>query len=716
MVAPEGRQKHGFLFLIRLVSRVHEDKIVCFCIPLTCKAFFNASDFRNVCSSLPPPLVAARPLVRNIKDQREFDKLLKHHATTTGLPVVADFFSESCGPCRMMAPIFKAVAKENEGKAVFVKVDTARNRQLQANYNVRSIPTFLFFGADGKKKKEFAGAGEQQLRAYTREIVRDAERLNVRLSLESLTAFYAAHDSSKNPESIAELHAKCSKMAKSRHCEGGAASDLAAKLRKKYRAKPELLPRIGNDDHEEHPRASQSSSPERRDSSRARRTTAAVEEKANLHLASLEELQAAVVQRRAEMGVVDDDDDEAVSFRDDEEDDDDEDDEDDDDIKPMWQSRGVPERVAIIGSGPAGLAAAVYAARAGLSPVVVAPPFGGQLMGKGVDVENYPGLLEQTGPGVVNLMLKQAASFGTVFEEQLVTNLDLSRRPFVLECGNGSSVIEAHAIIVATGADSKWLGVKGEYEFRGGGVSTCATCDGFLFRDKAVVVVGGGDTAMEDALVLARTSSKVTVVHRRGTFRASHALAQRVLGHEKIEVLWHSRVDEFLGELPHGNEDDDDYRPWPKLTGVRVVTTDPLTGESNLGVVLQVAAAFVAIGHEPNTQLFRGTDVAMRDDGYLLTFNGSTSTSVEGVYAAGDVADHVYRQAITSAGSGAMASLDAERWLSSNGLGETETVLSSTIPSTKNASSKGKDVNEEDDKDDDEDLIRWAMGSGGSEL
>merc|ERR1711988_95602 len=303
----------------------------------------------------------------------------------------------------------------------------------------------------------------------------------------------------------------------------------------------------------------------------------------------------------------------------------------------------------------------------GLSPVVVAPPFGGQLMGKGVDVENYPGLLEQTGPGVVNLMLKQAASFGTVFEEQLVTNLDLSRRPFVLECGNGSSVIEAHAIIVATGADSKWLGVKGEYEFRGGGVSTCATCDGFLFRDKAVVVVGGGDTAMEDALVLARTSSKVTVVHRRGTFRASYALAQRVLVHEKIQVLWNATVLRFDGSAGNGQDPGGLESVSVRVAGVKGGSED---------IVLPCAAAFVAIGHDPVTDFVKETSIKKDQNGYVLTGRDvasgshehtfSTSTSVEGIFAAGDVSDHLYRQAITSAGSGAMAALDAERYLSSD--------------------------------------------------
>jgi thioredoxin len=187
--------------------------------------------------------VEARPLVRNIKDQKEFETLLKHHAKNTGLPVVADFYSESCGPCRMMAPIFKKVAKEYEGRAVFVKVDTARNRQLQSTYRVNSIPTFIFF-ADGKRKKDFAGAGEHQLKQYTREIVAEAEKLNVRLTSESLNEFYEKYDSSKSENSIKELYNKCAKMSNSDYCEGGPATDLTMKLYKKYKSKPILSKKI----------------------------------------------------------------------------------------------------------------------------------------------------------------------------------------------------------------------------------------------------------------------------------------------------------------------------------------------------------------------------------------------------------------------------------------------------------------------------------------
>lgn len=318
-----------------------------------------------------------------------------------------------------------------------------------------------------------------------------------------------------------------------------------------------------------------------------------------------------------------------------------------------------PEALAIVGGGPAALAAAVYAARAGLKPVVIAPPVGGQLMGKGVDVENYPGLLDMTGPGIVAEMRKQALSFNTAFDGQIVESVDFSTRPFKLTT-NTSNVLIANAVIVATGADSNWLDVPGEYEFRGKGISSCATCDGFLFRDRPVVVIGGGDTAMEDALVLARTSSSVTVIHRRDKFRASRVLAQRVLSNSKITVRWNSAVKEFTAG--DGAMDDGSFPVG------HVVVTDTVTGELS---TIDCDAAFVAIGHSPNTEFLKG-HVEMDANNYLKVTPGSSHTSVEGVFAAGDVHDHVYRQAITSAGSGAMAALDAERWLSEIGAVQTK--------------------------------------------
>merc|ERR1711871_950622 len=207
----------------------------------------------------------------------------------------------------------------------------------------------------------------------------------------------------------------------------------------------------------------------------------------------------------------------------------------------------IAERIIIVGAGPAGLSAAIYAARAGLKPIIAAPFEGGQLQGRGVLVENYPAVSGVTGPVIVQDMKKQAAEFGAVFLEDMVTKIDVSARPF--EVATNNTNLKVHTIIMATGADSRWLGAPGEYEYRGGGVSSCATCDGFLYRDQHVVVVGGGDTAMEDALVLARTSSKVTVVHRRDSFRASHVLQTRVLQEPKIEVLLNSTVESFVGKV-----------------------------------------------------------------------------------------------------------------------------------------------------------------------
>lgn len=311
--------------------------------------------------------------------------------------------------------------------------------------------------------------------------------------------------------------------------------------------------------------------------------------------------------------------------------------------------------------------------------MVIAPSFGGQLLGKGVDVENYPGVvgIDATGRGIIELMRQQAVSFDVRLVPETVVNvIPRSRRSsktrgrnefeLVLNDTEKSSV-RTSTIILATGAASRWLGVEGEYEFRGSGVSTCATCDGFLYRDNDVIVVGGGDTAMEDALVLARTSSKVTIVHRRGAFRASYALAQRVLVHEKIQVLWNATVLRFDGSAGNGQDPGGLESVSVRVAGVKGGSED---------IVLPCAAAFVAIGHDPVTDFVKETSIKKDQNGYVLTGRDvasgshehtfSTSTSVEGIFAAGDVSDHLYRQAITSAGSGAMAALDAERYLSSD--------------------------------------------------
>ncbi|MFP4073712.1 MAG: thioredoxin-disulfide reductase [Actinomycetota bacterium] len=301
------------------------------------------------------------------------------------------------------------------------------------------------------------------------------------------------------------------------------------------------------------------------------------------------------------------------------------------------------EKLIIIGSGPAGLTAALYAARADLDPLVFeGVAAGGQLMIT-TDVENYPGFPDGVlGPELMDKFRKQAERFGARMRQVDVTAVDLSQRPFKVEVGGDE--YSADALIIATGAEAKWLGIPGEQTLTGKGVSACATCDGFFFQDQELVVVGGGDTAMEEALFLTKFASKVTIVHRRDEFRASKIMAQRALDHEKIEVLWNTIVTEIHGE--------------DTVTGVTL--EDTVTGESR---EFETDGVFVTIGHKPTTDLFVD-QLDMDETGYIIAGKqGGTRTSVEGVFAAGDVADHIYRQAVTAAGTGSMAAIDAERWL-----------------------------------------------------
>jgi thioredoxin reductase (NADPH) len=302
-------------------------------------------------------------------------------------------------------------------------------------------------------------------------------------------------------------------------------------------------------------------------------------------------------------------------------------------------------KVVIVGSGPAGYTAAIYAARAELAPLVVAGlQFGGQLM-LTTDVENYPGFPEGiSGPEMMELFQKQAERFGATVLLEDATAVDLSRRPFEIE--TAEQRFTADAVILATGATAKWLGLPSEERLTNRGVSACATCDGALYRGKAMAVVGGGDTAMEEALFLTRFAPRVTVIHRRDALRASKIMQERAVHHEKIEFAWNSQVDEVLG---------DEF-----VTGVRI--RDLVTGERR---ELPVEALFVAIGHQPNTALFRG-QIDLDPTGYIRVSRG-TRTSVEGVFACGDAMDPTYRQAVTAAGTGCMAAIDAERWLAEHG-------------------------------------------------
>ncbi len=301
--------------------------------------------------------------------------------------------------------------------------------------------------------------------------------------------------------------------------------------------------------------------------------------------------------------------------------------------------------VTIMGSGPAGLTAALYTARADLEPVLFEGPQPGGQLTITTDVENYPGFPEGVmGPELMDRMRAQATRFGMENHISLIEDVDTSQRPFNITLDDGTE-FKSHTLIVASGARARLLGIDGEDELMGHGVSTCATCDGYFFRDDELVIVGGGDSAMEEATFLTKFASKVTVIHRRDELRASAIMAQRAFDDPKVEFLWDSEVVEILGSKEGG------------VTGVRVINNN--TGEIK---PMDCQGVFIAIGHIPNTSIFQGK-LEMNDEGYITTKADSSHTSVDGIFAVGDVQDFEYRQAITAAGSGCKGAIDAERYL-----------------------------------------------------
>ncbi len=303
-------------------------------------------------------------------------------------------------------------------------------------------------------------------------------------------------------------------------------------------------------------------------------------------------------------------------------------------------------KVMVLGSGPAGCTAAIYAARANLSPMMVHGIQPGGQLTITTDVENYPGFAEAIqGPWLMEQMDAQARNVGTEVFHDIVTDVDLSVRPFVCR-GDSGTVYTADALIIATGAQAKWLGLESEQTFQGFGVSACATCDGFFYRGKEVVVIGGGNTAVEEAIYLTNHATKVTLIHRRDSLRAEKILQDRLLANPKIDVLWDHVVDEIVGDQdPLG------------VTGVKIRNV-----KTGAECELATHGVFVAIGHSPTTEVFKG-QVEMDDEGYILTAPDSTATNIAGVFAAGDVQDKIYRQAVTAAGTGCMAALEAEKYL-----------------------------------------------------
>mmetsp|Transcript_9036 Transcript_9036/g.23422 ORF Transcript_9036/g.23422 Transcript_9036/m.23422 type:complete len:634 (+) Transcript_9036:107-2008(+) len=567
---------------------------------------------------------------KELYSHKEFQDLLAE-SKNDGRPVIIDYYSQHCGPCHMIAPVFRKISKEFAGRAYFRKVDVDRNSQTSQSQGIRSMPTFQFW-MKGKKRHQFSGADEHSLRQWTQRLVEEFERDDVEITREALEAFYQKHDPEKaTPEGIDKIIAKNSN-------DWGTVARL---LKKKYGEAPETKKRERKQPEKE------KESPKSSGDSGSKEAG-----KPNLQVATLDELKQEL-ERREEDAAMERVDEEERRLT--------------NNPCSLYRNRtqGAIEKVVIIGGGPSGMTAAIYAARANLCPLVIAPALGGQLLAKGVDVENYPGMPRENGGKMIEIMKHQARSFFTEVWDDSVVAINSSTTPFEIMT-NKSGLVRAHTIILATGADSRWLHAEGEYDLRGHGVSSCAACDGYLFKGKSCAVIGGGDTAMEEALMLSRICSEVHLLVRRDVMRASLVLQQRVQSNRNINVRWNTAVEKYVGKtitLEGGEE---------MQTLGQLMLTDT-TDPGKEPTALQVDAAFVAIGHDPNTWYVKG-QVEMDANNYVVASDKSTRTSVPGVFAAGDVADHVYRQAITSAGSGAMAALDAERYLSENPVEEEQCV------------------------------------------
>lgn len=552
--------------------------------------------------------------VKELFSMKEFKDLM---AEAGGRPVIIDYYSQSCGPCHMIAPVFRRISKQYAGRAYFRKVDVNRAGQISQAQGIRSMPTFQFW-VNGKKKHTFSGADEGQLQQWTRMLVDQADRDDVVVSREDLVEFYKKHDPAKaTDESIDKIIEKNSK-------DYGTMVKL---LKKKYGEAPKTTPR---------PRPQKAAGGEKADNTKDNKGP-------GLQSASIEELRQEL-EKREEAAAEERIEEEERRLA--------------NNPCNLYRNRsqGATEKLVIIGGGPGGMTAAIYAARANLCPLLIAPPLGGQLMAKGVDVENYPGMPRANGGAMIQTMKSQARSFFAEVRDDMVLGLNTTTRPFEIYTNN-SGTVKAHSIILSTGADSRWLHAEGEWDLRGNGVSACATCDGYLFKGKSCAVVGGGDTAMEESLFLSRICSKTTLIHRRDTFRASSVMQKRVLANSKIEVRWNTEIAKYISTTATVGDETRDILKAVMLKS----TTDPAAEPTEF----VVDAVFVAIGHDPNTDFVKG-QLDMDESGYLAVQGRSTGTSVPGIFAAGDVADHTYRQAVTSAGSGSMAAIDAERYLSEN--------------------------------------------------